>query len=77
MTAQTRNAMEATLLAIIARGVIPTRYKSNVGQFIDAGDKKIRLQNADNKLTPAGKAYWKLVGIPAPSLYNYDQGAPR
>ena len=66
--------MENTLLDIIARGTPPQRYQSNIGQFIRAQDgRQIRLQGTDNKLTSAGQTYWRLRGIQAPSLYNYDQ----
>jgi hypothetical protein len=66
--------METVLLQIIERGTLPQRYKTSVGQFIRAPDgRQIRLQGPDNKLTPEGGAYWRLRGIPAPSLYSYDQ----
>ena len=67
--------MEATLMEIIERGTHPQRYRQSVGQFIRApGGQQIRLQNTDDSLTAAGKAYWRLLGVPAPSIYNYDQG---
>ena len=66
--------METTLLDVIARGTLPQRYRASVGQFVRAQDgRQIRLQGPDNKLTPAGKAYWRLRGMPAPSLYDYSQ----
>ena len=63
--------METTLLDVIARGTLPQRYQHSVGQFVRAQDgRQIRLQGPDNKLTPAGKAYWRLRGMPAPSQYD-------
>mgnify|MGYP005669055683 CR=1 FL=1 len=70
-----RAAMENKLLDIISRNIRPQRYATSVGQFVRGPDgQQIRLQGTDNKLTPAGQAYWRLTGIPAPSLYQYDQG---
>ena len=67
-------AMDATLTGIIARGTLPQRYRTSVGQFIRAPEgRQIRLQGEDSRLTEAGKAYWRLLGVPAPSLYTYDQ----
>ena len=67
-------AMEAKLSAAIQRGTLPQRYRTSVGQFIRApGGEMVRLQGADNRLTAAGRIYWRLRGFPAPSLYNYNQ----
>ena len=66
--------LDATLTEIIARGTLPQRYRTSVGQFIRGpGGQQIRLQNEDSRLTEAGKAYWKLLGVPPPKLYHYDQ----
>ena len=69
-----RAAMETSLLAAIANNTQPQRYQASVGQFIRLADgRAVRLMNTDNSLTSAGSAYWRLAGIPAPRLYNYDQ----
>ena len=68
--ATSRATMEAQMLEIISRGTMPQRYKTSVGQFIRApGGRQIRLQGIDDKLTPEGRAYWRLLGVPAPSIF--------
>lgn len=69
-----RASMQASLLDAIGRGTRPQRYQASVGQFIRLADgRPVRLMTPDNKMTSAGTMYWRLAGIPPPSLYNYDQ----
>ena len=66
--------MEAKQAEAIQRGTLPQRYRTSVGQYIRvAGGERVSLQGADNRLTAAGRIYWRLRGTEAPSLYNYDQ----
>ena len=72
--ATTRATMDQQMLEIIGRGTRPQRYRTSVGQFIrNPAGRQIRLQGADNRLTTEGRAYWRLLGVPPPNLYNYDQ----
>ena len=76
MSAQARrtSAMEALMQVIVDRGTLPQRRASSQAQFVRAPDgREITLQKADNQLTPEGKVYWAKMGLPAPSLYAYDQ----
>lgn len=66
--------MGAQLQQIISRGTPVQRFQRNSGQYVRAEDgRRIPLIGSDNRSTAAGKRYFELLGVPPPSLYNYDQ----
>ena len=66
--------MDAQLQQVISRGDPVQRFKRNGGQYVRAEDgRRIPLLTADNRPTAAGLRYFELLGVPPPSLYNYDQ----
>ena len=67
-------AMNAMLQSIIERNIPVQRYKKDAGQFARTPDgRQVRLMRADNQPTAAGKAYYELLGVPVPTLYDYTQ----
>ena len=67
-------AMDAQLQQIIARGTPVRRYPRKSGQFVHAENgRRIQLIDADNRPTIEGRRYYEQLGVPPPSLYNYDQ----
>ena len=67
-------AMDAQLQQIIARGTPIRRFPRKSGQWVPAEDgRRITLIGADNRPTAEGTRYFELLGVPPPSLYNYDQ----
>ena len=52
---------------------LPQKYEGNWAQHILSGNRRIRLQEADGKLTLAGRDYFDFAGIEPPTLYTNEQ----
>ena len=66
MQNQIREAMDAGRTA-------QSRGKSEA-RFIELlNGKKLTLQNSGGQATEAGQAYYSLLGVPVPKLYNYEE----
>ena len=59
--------------AAIDAGGVAESFRSNQGRFLHSGNRRIRLQNGDGTLTPAGYHYHQHLGEEQPLLYSYEQ----
>ncbi len=67
-------AMEALMQTIADRGTLPQRYRTSIAQFVRAPDgRQIRLMGVDNRPTKEGSLYYRILGVPPPTLYDYHQ----
>ena len=62
------------LRAAHAAGTAPQKYRSNWGQYLVSGTRRLKLQEADGTLTQAGRDYYdEILGIEPPLLFAYEQ----
>ena len=57
----------------INAGNVAEAYRSNQGRFLQIGNRRVRLQNADGTLTAAGSHYHERIGEDPPEMYSYEQ----
>ncbi len=66
--------MEANLQAVVDSGVLPQRGSTSYAHIVRAPDgRRIPPMGVDNKPTKEGVVYYRLLGVPPPTLYNYHQ----
>ena len=65
--------LRASVEAAIDAGGVAESFRSNQGRFLQIGNRRIRLQNGDGTLTPAGHRYHEHLGEEPPLLYSYEQ----
>ena len=72
--ANTKDRRLRTGIAIaMSAGVVAESFRSSQGRYLQMGNRRVRLQNADGTLTPAGHHYHDHLGEDPPPMYSYEQ----
>ena len=65
--------LHTSIATAINAGSVAESFRSNQGRFLQIGNRRVRLQNADGTLTPAGRHYHDHLGENPPLMYSYEQ----
>ena len=69
----TEERLRTNIQKAIITGNVAESFRSNQGRFLQIGNRRARLQNADGTLTPAGRHYHDHLGEDPPEMYSYEQ----
>ena len=65
--------LRTSIVNAINAGTQAASFTATQGRFLQIGNRRARLQNADGTLTRAGKHYHEHLGEEPPLLYPYEQ----
>ena len=65
--------LRTSIVNAINAGTQAASFTATQGRFLQIGNRRARLQNADGTLTRAGEHYHEHLGEEPPLLYPYEQ----